>query len=133
MAISANVKIDLEKKFKKVLKTPAGFAFFVAIHDFVDHIEKNPSLSRTLSDNLKFNQELKIPSKYAYLKQIHQGMKDAGNESNEDLGHTRYMVLRELNLIRNNTFSETNSFWKKRELSRKLIKEIYERLNPASV
>ena len=133
MKPSKSVKIDLEKKFNKVQKTPASFGFFEAIHDFVEHIEKNSSLSSCLSDRLKSNQELRIPNKYSYLKQIHQGLKDANSESTADLGHSRYMVLRELKLIRDKNFSETNSFWKKRETSRKIVSEIYERLNPSQV
>jgi len=39
-------------------------------------------------------------------------------------------VLGELNRIKNKDVSESNSFWKKRELFRKLTGEIYERLSP---
>mgnify|MGYP001606982121 CR=1 FL=1 len=123
------VKSGLDKKFQKVLSTPAGFDFFVAIHDFIEHIESNESLSDNLSSRIKINREMRIPNKYNYLKQIYQGLKDAENRSNIDLGHTRYMVILELNKIRNKDVSESNSFWKKRELSRKLAGEIYERLS----
>ncbi len=119
-------KNNLEKKFQKVLKTPASFDFFVAIHDFIEQIEINSSLSGILSSKTKSNRELKIPDKYAYLKQIYQGLEDAENKAKGDLGHARYAVIRELNRIRNNDFSDTNSFWKKRELFRKLTGEIYE-------
>lgn len=132
MKLVEKVKSDLDKKFRKVLKTPASFDFFVAIHDFIKHIELHSSLSDNLSSRIKPNRELKIPLKYSYLKQIHQGLKDAHTKSNIDLGHTRYMVIRELNQIRNKDFSESNSFWRKRELFRKLTGEIYERLNPAA-
>lgn len=130
MKLLGKVKIDLDEKFQKVLKTPASFAFFVAIHDFIEHIELNSSLSNSLSSKIKPNQELKIPSKYSCLKQIYQGLEDADIKSNIDLGHARYMVIQDLNKIRNENFSESNSFWKKRELFRKLTSEIYERLNP---
>ena len=129
MKVLKKVKTDLDKKFQKVLKTPASFAFFVAIHDFIEHIESNSSLSCSLSHRLKPNRELRIPNKYSCLKQIYQGLEDADIETNIDLGHTRYMILQELNRIRNKNFSENNSFWKKRELFRKLTSEIYERLN----
>ncbi|MEK9168243.1 MAG: hypothetical protein AAB698_00370, partial [Patescibacteria group bacterium] len=76
--------------------------------------------------------ELNIPNKYGYLKQIYQGLEDADIKSSADLGHTRYMVIQELNRIRNKDVSESNSFWKKRELFRKLTGEIYEILNPNS-
>ncbi len=127
------VKIDLDKKFQKVIETPAGFDFFVAIHDFVEHIESNASLSASLSSRVKLNQELNIPNKYAYLKQIYQGLEDAETKSNADLGHARYAVLIELNRIRGKEVSESNSFWKKRELFRRLTSEIYQRLNPTTV
>ncbi|MEK7495871.1 MAG: hypothetical protein AAB616_00155 [Patescibacteria group bacterium] len=126
------VKSDLDKKFQKVLKTPAGFDFFTAIHDFIEYIELNPSLSSKLSSRVKSNRELNIPNKYGYLKQIYQGLEDADIKSSADLGHTRYMVIQELNRIRNKDVSESNSFWKKRELFRKLTGEIYEILNPNS-
>lgn len=129
MKLNEKVKTDLDKKFRKVLKTPVGFAFFVAIHDFIEHIESNSSLSCSLSHRIKPNRELRIPSKYSYLKQIYQGLEDANIESNVDLGHERYMILQELNRIRNKNFSENNPFWKKRELFRKLTSEIYARLN----
>lgn len=130
MQLSEKVKSGLDEKFQKVLKTPASFAFFVAIHDFIEHIELNSPLSDSLSSRIKPNRELKIPNKYGYLKQIYQGLEDADIKSNIDLGHARYMVIQDLNRIRNENFSESNSFWKKRELFRKLTSEIYERLNP---
>ncbi len=127
------VKNDLDKKFQKVQQTPASFDFFVAIHDFVQHIELNPTLCRNVVSLTKINQELKIPAKYDNLKRIYQGLEDADTESKADLGHTRYMVLVELNQIKNKNFSESNSFWKKRELFRKLSGEIYEKLNTSVV
>lgn len=127
------VKSDLDKKFQKVLKTPASFEFFVAIHDFIEYIESNASLSNSLSSRIKSNRELNIPNKYGYLKQIYQGLEDADIKTNIDLGHTRYMAIQELNRIRNKDVSESNSFWKKRELFRRLTGEIYEILSPNSV
>ncbi len=130
MKLVKKVKSDLDKKFQKVLKTPAGFDFFVAIHDFIEHIELNLPLSNSLSCRIKPNRELNIPNKYNYLKQIYQGLEDVHSKSDVDLGHARYMVLIELNRIRSKDVSGSNSFWKKRELFRKLTGEIYERLNP---
>jgi len=124
------VKTDLDKKFQKVLKTPAGFDFFVAIHDFIEHIESNSSLSNGLSPRLKPNREQNIPNKYNHLKQIYQGLEDVNGQPGVDLGHARCMVLVDLNKIKNKDISESNSFWKKRELFRKLTEEIYERLIP---
>ncbi len=128
MKLLKKVEISLGKKFEKVLKTPASFDLFVAIHDFIKYIELNPSLLNNLSPRIKSNRELHIPNKYNYLKQIYQGLEDVNIKSNVDLGHARYAVLLELNRIRNKDVSESNSFWKKRELSRKLTGEIYERL-----
>lgn len=127
------IKNDLDKKFQKVLKTPEGFDFFMAIHDFIGHIESNSSLSGVLSSRVKSNRELKIPGKYGYLKQIYQGIEDVHGKTGVDLGHTRYMTLIELNKIKNKNVSENNPFWKKRELSRKLTGEIYKRLRPEIV
>ncbi len=133
MKLLPKVKSGLEKKFQKVVKTPASFDFFVAIHDFVEYIEANPVLADGLSSRFKPNRDLNIPNKYTYLKQIHQALEDAGNTTNEDLGHTRYAILLEMKKIKNQDLTDSNPFWKKREVSRKLIGEIYERLNPTLV
>lgn len=119
----------MDEKFRKVLKTPASFGFFVAIHDFIKHIELNSSLSNNLSSRTKSNSNLKIPDKYNHLKEIYQGLEDTGAKSGADLGHARYMTIQDLNKIRNKEFSENNSFWKKRELFRKLTGEIYESIS----
>ena len=39
------------------------------------------------------------------------------------------MVIKELSQIQNKETSESNSFWRKRELFRKLTGLVYERLN----
>lgn len=122
-------KSGLDKKFQKVLRTPASFAFFVAIHDFIEYIELNSIFSTGLSSRMKINRDLSIPTKYSHLKRIYQGLEDMGSKSNNDLGHERYMVVCDLNLIKNKEVSENNSFWKKRELFRKLAIDIYKRLN----
>ena len=122
-------KFDLDKKFQRVLETPASFDFFVAIHDFIEHIELNSFLSSGLSDRVKANRELDIANKYDYLRKIYQGLEDINIKSNIDLGHARYMIIRELNQIQNKEVSESNSFWRKRELFRKLTNVVYERLN----
>lgn len=129
MKLPAKTKSGLDKKFQKVLKTPASFDFFVAIHDFIEHIESNLPLLNGLSDRIKINRELDIANKYLYLKRIYQGLEDINKKSGNDLGHARYAVILELNRIQNKETSESNSFWKKRELSRKLATTIYERLS----
>lgn len=123
---------DLEQKFRKVLETPASFDFFVAIHDFIEYIERTPVFSKALSSRIKANRDLNIPTRYAYLKQVYQGLEDVHVRSNEDLGHARYMVIRELSQIQNNEASDSNSFWRKRELLRRLVGEIYKRLTAHS-
>ncbi len=122
MTLPKKAKIDLDKKFKNVLKTPASFDFFVAIRDFVKVIELNKG-------GVKISKDISISKKYEYLKRIYQGLEDIDNSSNVDLGHDRYAVILELNRIRNEDVSESNSFWKRRELFRKLVGEIYERLS----
>jgi hypothetical protein len=122
-------KSALEKKFQKVASTPASFEFFVAIHDFVGHIEANTFLMGGLSSRIKENRELDIASKYDHLKKIYQGLEDIALQSKRDLGHTRYMVIQELGKIKNADVSESNSFWRKRELFRKLTGTVYGRLS----
>ena len=129
MKSSKKTKSDLNKKLQKVLQTPASFDFFVAIHDFIKHIESNPSLLNVLSHRIKVNKELNIPNKYAFLRQIYQGLEDINIKSDTDLGHSRYLVMRELKQIQNGEFSESNIFWRKRELSRKLANLVYGRLD----
>lgn len=119
----------LDKKFRKVLETPASFDFFVAIHDFIKHIELNSLLLDGLSGRIKVNRELDIANKYDYLRKIYRGLEDIDEESSADLGHARYAVILELSRIQNKETSDNNSFWKRRELSRKLATVIYERLS----
>jgi hypothetical protein len=129
MKLSKKTKSDLNKKFRKVLATPASFDLFVAIHDFIQCIEASSPLLSGLSDRIKINRELDVANKYGYLKKIYQGLEDIDKKSSNDLGHERYAVILELSRIQNKETSESNSFWKRRELSRKLATIIYERLN----
>ncbi len=128
MKMLPKIKSGLEKKFQKVVKTPASFEFFVAVHDFVEYIEANRPLASHILASSKLNLELNLPNKYNYLKQIYQGLKDANTTTNEDLGHSRYAVLLELKKIQNKDVSDSNSFWKRREVARESIGEIYQRL-----
>jgi hypothetical protein len=41
-------KADLKRKFQGVAKTPPSFALFVAIHDFIEHIESDAALVKGL-------------------------------------------------------------------------------------
>lgn len=123
-----SAKAALDKKFQKVAETAPSFDLFIAIHDFIKHIELNAEFTEALSARIKANKELNIADKYGYLKQIYQGLEDMNTKSNADLGHARYAVIRELTQIKNNGQSESNSFWKKRESSRKLTAIVYKRV-----
>ncbi|MEK9179875.1 MAG: hypothetical protein AAB897_00455 [Patescibacteria group bacterium] len=121
-------KSNLDKKFKKVAATPASFAFFVAIHDFIECVELDPALSQGFS-RLKINREKDLSTKYINLRQIHQGVKDLATPTSEDLGHDRNVVVRDLSRIRAQEMSDSNTFWKKRELWRKLATEVHGNIN----
>lgn len=120
--------IELNKRHNKVLKTEPSYDFYVAIHSFVKHVESNPVFIKSLTSNVKANTEANIPGKYSYLKQIYQGLEDINIKSNHDLGHARYAMIKDLNKIQKKELSENNTVWKKRELSRKLVGEIHDRL-----
>jgi hypothetical protein len=128
MALLKRTKLDLEKRFQRVAQAPEGFGFFEAIHDFIEYIELQPAFAEALSHRSKEDRELNIPTKYGYLRQIYQGLEDFDAKTNKDLGHARYMNVKDLNQIQNKEFSESNFFWKKRALFRKLAGEVYERL-----
>lgn len=128
MELLKKTKLNLDKKFKKVVQAPEGFGLFVAIHDFIEYIELTPVFSNGISYRTKTGRELNLPTKYGYLKQIYQGLEDVGAKTNEDLGHARHTNVRDLTRIRGKEFSENNFFWRKRALFRKLAAEVYEGL-----
>lgn len=128
MKPTKKVTAGLDKKFQKVAQAPEDFGLFEAIHDFIEHIELNPGFAEELSYRIKINRELNMPTKYAYLRQVYQGLEDASTKTNKDIGHARYMNVKDLTLIQNQQFSESNFFWKKRAVFRKLAGEVYERL-----
>lgn len=121
-------KTSLEQNFQKVQKAPENFDLYEAIHDFVECIELDSSFADTLTYRTKMSREMNIPTKYGYLKQVYQGLEDASAKTTKDLGHARYANIRDLKRIQNNEFSESNFFWKKRAVFRKLTNEIYLRL-----
>lgn len=118
-------KLVLSQKFEKIKETPASFAFFVSIHNFIKFIESTPSFNIVLKKAGTASRDRELPLKYFLLKEIHQGIEDLDRKTTEDLGHNRYIVIRELNLIRNNDTSDSNSFWKRREVLRKIAGETY--------
>jgi len=129
MQSQEKTKLDLDRKYLKVMKTPASFALYEAIHSFVQYIELNPTLSKKLSYKIKANRDLGIPAKYGSLRQIYQGIEDINIESDDDLGHERYTTICDLNRIQSGETLENNVFWKKREVLKKSTVKIYERLN----
>ena len=133
MALLKNNKAGLEKKFQKVQQAPEGFGLFEAVHDFIEYIESHPTFADSLSYKTKINRELNIPTKYGYLMQVYQGLEDFNAKANEDLGHARYMNVRDLNRIKSQELSESNFFWRKRAVFRKLAGEVYERLSTEAV
>jgi hypothetical protein len=135
MKLAKKAKSDLDKKFQKVVEAPMNFALFTAIHDFIEHIETTPALLKNISYSNKINREANVPAKYGYLRQIYQGVEDTNTKTNDDLGHARYMVVRDLGYIKKAELSESNFFWKKRELFKKLTGEVYEvlKMEPVAV
>ena len=122
------IKSALNRKFEKVREVPANFDFYVSIHDFIEFIESTPSF-RIFLGGEKAKRAAELPKKYFSLREIYQGIEDLDRKTTEDLGHSRYVAIRELGLIRSNDFSENNSFWKRRELFRKIIGETYRTLD----
>ena len=111
-------KRNLSRRFNKVLKTPASFDFFVAIHHFVEQVEACLPIAR-----------MKLPPNYKQLRQIYQGVEDTDAAEAGDLGHERYMVIQDLIRIRKEEVSESNPIWKKREVLRSLSVEVYETIS----
>jgi len=128
MAPAEKVKLGLEKRLKEVHDTPAGFGFFVSLHDFVEYIESAPSFAPFFSGKKKGSQASKLSLRYSVMKQVYQGIEDIGGHGAKDLGHDRYVAIHELTSIKNKDVSENNSFWKRRELLRKVAGETYETL-----
>ena len=130
--MTAKTQRELDEKFQNILDSSDGFAFFVKIHDFVEYIETRAPLSAAIAERNKSNRELKISSKYESLKQIYQGLEDVKDKPHGDLGHVRYMIVGDLNRIRNKEYSENITFWKKRDGYKKFAQDIYNRLTVCS-
>ncbi|MGC9968397.1 MAG: hypothetical protein ABSC29_01535 [Minisyncoccia bacterium] len=128
MGSAEKTKLALDRKFKGICETPAGFNFFVSLHDFVQYIEATPSFG-VFFRGTKGSRASEIPQKYSILKQIYQGIEDIDVRTTNDLGHDRYVAIRELSLIRNKDVSDNNPFWKRRESLRKLAGDIHKTLH----
>lgn len=129
METAEEVKSLLDQRMKKVRETPAGFTFFVSLHDFVQYIESVPAFAPFFSGTKKGSRAAELSLKYPLMKQIYQGIEDIDVATTKDLGHDRYVAIRELGLIRKNDVSENNSFWKRREVFRKLAVEVHKTLH----
>ena len=129
MTSAEKINSILDKKLKKVRETPASFTFFVSLHDFVEYIESTPSFTVFFSGTKKGSRASEISPKYSILKEVYQGIEDIDVHTTNDLGHNRYVAIRDLSLIRNNDISENNSFWKRRELLRKTAGEIHQTMH----
>ena len=124
MNLSQKEKNAILKQFQSVLETPAGFDFFLAIHDLVENIEQHPPLTKHIARGSKGKSTVDIVTKYGHLKRVYQGFEDKKDTSRTDLGHDRYMVIQAIVRIQNKETSENNFLWKKRDLFRKLAEEI---------
>jgi hypothetical protein len=125
MIPAGKIKLALDRKIKKVRETPASFTFFVSIHDFVEYIESTPSFAVFFSTAKKGSRAKELSAKYAIMRQIYQGIEDIDVRTADDLGHDRFVAIRDLSSIRNKNFSDSNSFWKQREVLRKLAGDIH--------
>jgi hypothetical protein len=128
MAPAEKIKLALDRKLKRVREAPAGFTFFVSLHNFVQYIESTPKFAVFFSGAKRGSRASELSPKYFVMKQVYQGIEDIDMSTTHDLGHDRYVAIRELGLIRKNDFSENNSFWKRRELLRKVAGQIHETL-----
>ena len=128
MIATGKIKSNLDRKIKKVRETPASFTFFVSLHDFVEYIESTPSFAVFFSKAKKGSRAKELSARYAVMKQIYQGIEDIDVRTADDLGHDRFVAIRDLSSIRNKNFSDSNAFWKQREILRKLAGEIHETL-----
>jgi hypothetical protein len=125
MTAKERTKSALDQKFKEVRETPAGFTFFVSLHDFVRYIESAPAFAIFFAGAKKGSRAKELSAKYAILKQIYQGIEDIDIRTADDLGHDRHVAIRDLCLIRNKNVSENNVFWRERETLRKLAGAIH--------
>ncbi len=128
MTTTEKVRLVLDQKLKIVRETPASFPFFVSLHDFVQYIESTPSFAVFFKGAKRGSRASELSPKYFIMKQVYQGIEDIDIRTTDDLGHDRYVAIRELGLIRNKEVSENNSFWKRRELLRRMAGEIHETL-----
>jgi hypothetical protein len=126
---SKQIQATLAKKGKKVSEAPDGFKFYLSLHDFIEYIESTPSFEVFFQGRKKGSRARDLAPKYFVLKQVYQGIEDIDLRTTDDLGHDRYVAIRELGLIRGKDISENNSFWKRREQLRKVAGEVHKTLD----
>lgn len=114
MQSSSKESLELKRRFDLLMNTPASFDFFLAIHDFVEQIERHSAFPR-----------LKLTAKYVQLKQIYQGLEDSAIKTDSDLGHDRYMMIQDLLRIKQRDVSDSNPIWKKRDVLRTICADTH--------
>ncbi len=129
MKVAGDAQITLNNRFKEVNDTPAGFAFFVSLHDFVGYIESAPSFADFFAGAEKGGRTEEFLPKYSVMKQVYQGIEDINAPQDGDIGHDRYTAVRELNAIKKNDVSDSNGLWKRRETLRKLAGDVHAKLS----
>ena len=117
----------LDRKFEEVRGAPAGFAFFVSLHDFVAYIESEPKFS-VFFRGAKRSRARELSAKYVLMKQVYQGIEDIAIRTERDLGHDRFVTIRDLGLIRDDRAEENNNLWRQREVLRKLADAVHKTL-----
>jgi hypothetical protein len=122
---SKQIQLALAKKGKKVREAPDGFKFYTSLHDFIEYVEATPTFSVFFQGKKKGSRARDLAPKYFVLKQVYQGIEDLDLRTTDDLGHDRYVAIRELGLIKGKIISENNSFWKRREQLRKVAGEVH--------
>ena len=122
---SKQTRLTLAKKGKKVRETPDGFKFYISLHDFIEYVEVTPLFGVFFQGKKKGSRARDLAPKYFVLKQVYQGIEDLDLRTTDDLGHDRYVAIRELGLIKGKILSENNSFWKRREQLRKVAGEVH--------
>jgi hypothetical protein len=95
----------------------------------VQYIESTPTFAVFFSSAKKGSRAKELSSKYFVMQQVYQGIEDINVHTTSDLGHDRYVAIHELSSIKRGDLSENNSFWKRRELLRKVAVETHATLS----
>ena len=105
------VSFNPRSKSESGARNPEGFAFFVSLHHFVEFIEATPDFAVFfIAAKKKGSRSSEISSKYSILKEVYQGIKDIDIHTTADLGHDRYVAIRELGLFGRTNFRTITRF-----------------------